>query len=94
MPDIEIASEREEPNAWSYEVRVFADGQTHHFHVRLSWQDYDLWSHGRVSPSRVVDALFRFLLAREAPEQILARFDCALVRRYFGDVDRELPALI
>ena len=94
MSDIEIGTETESPTHWQYQVRVFADGRTHQYQVMLSFQDYDLWSRGRVPPSRVVHAAMRFLLARESAEQIMPRFDCAVIRRYFPEVDRELGELL
>ncbi|MEX0655575.1 MAG: hypothetical protein WD534_14700 [Phycisphaeraceae bacterium] len=94
MPDIEIGPETEGDNNWSYEVRVFDAGRTHEYAVTLSWSDYDLWSRGRVPPSQVVEAAFRFLLEREPAGAILPKFDCSVIRRYFPEVDKELPTLI
>ena len=91
MPEIEIGQETEGERQWSYAVRVFDDGRTHAYDVTLSWSDYDLWSHGRVAPSQVVRAAFEFLLEREPASAILSRFDCSLIRRYFPEVDKELP---
>jgi hypothetical protein len=94
MPTIEVGTETEGNNHWAYEVRV-ADGPTRYdYRVTLGWHDYDLWSHGRVAPERVVRAAFEFLLARESASSILPKFDCSVIRRYFNDVDRELPKLI
>ena len=94
MAEIEIGPETEHAAAWSYPVTVFADGRTHRFEVTLSFQDYDLWCRGRVGPSRVVEAAFKFLLSRESAEEILSKFDCSVIRRYFGEVDAELPKLL
>jgi len=99
MPtSVEIGQESEEPRRWRYEVFVHEgeeEGQVRHaFEVTLNWADYDHWSHGRVAPQRVVDAVFRFLLEREPPSAILRKFDCSLVRRYFPEVDQQLPRMI
>ena len=91
MPEIEIGPETEGTNQWSSQVRVFDTGRTHTYEVTLSFSDYDLWSRGRVPPSRVVEAAFAFLLERESASAILPRFDCAVIRRYFPDVDQHLP---
>ena len=64
------------------------------YQVTLSWPDYDLWSHGRVAPEKVVHAAFEFLLAHEPATSILSKFDCSLIRRYFPEVDAELPKMI
>ncbi|MEM6750708.1 MAG: hypothetical protein AAF612_09585 [Planctomycetota bacterium] len=92
--DIEIGPEVEGEANWSYQVRVFAQGQTHDYQVTLSFQDYDLWSRGRVAPAKVVEAAFGFLLEREPAGAILSKFDCSVIRRYFAEVDRELPKLL
>lgn len=93
MSEIEIGPETEETNHWRYEVRVFDQGRTHDYTVTLSFADYDHWSHGRVPPSRVVEAAFEFLLEREPVTSILNSFDCSVIRRYFPEVDDKLPSM-
>jgi len=94
MTRIEVDSETEGKNNWQYQVSIKESGHTHHYQVTLSWPDYDLWSHGRVAPGKVVNAAFEFLLAREPATSILSKFDCSLIRRYFPEVDAELPKMI
>lgn len=94
MADIEVSDEAEHTNHWSYAVSVFDGGRKHDYAVTLSFQDYDLWSRGRVAPSRVVEAAFVFLLDNEPASSIMARFDCSVIRRYFPRVDQELPGLL
>jgi len=94
MADIEVAAETEASNHWSYTVSVFEAGRKHDYTVTLSFQDYDLWSHGRVSPSRVVEAAFQFLLANEPATAVMAKFDCSVIRRFFPQVDKELPEML
>lgn len=94
MTTIAIGVETEGTNNWAYDVRVQQGGKDYAFRVTLSWSDYEHWSHGRVAPERVVRAAFEFLLAREPAAEILSRFDCATIRRFFPEVDAQLPALI
>ena len=94
MARIEVGSETEGKNNWQYQVSIKESGLTHNYEVTLSWPDYDLWSHGRVAPEKVVNAAFEFLLAREPATSILSKFDCSLIRRYFPEVDAELPKMI
>lgn len=93
MAQIDIQSETDIERGWTYEVQV-EDSRTHQYTVTLSWSDYDLWSHGRIAPERVIKAAFEFLLEREPASAILQEFDCAVIRRYFPEVDRELPTLL
>jgi len=94
MAEIEIGEETEGKNHWAYEVSVYDDGKRHEHQVTLSWSDYDLWSHGKVAPHEVVKAAFAFLRAREPASSILSKFDCSIIRRYFAEVDSELPRML
>lgn len=88
---VTIEREVEGDNHWTFDVSVERSGARHAYKVTLSWADYDLWSHGRVAPQRVVEAAFDFLLEREPAAMILSRFDCSVIRRYFPEVDKALP---
>ena len=94
MAEIEIGQETTGHQQWRYEVYVYVDGRRHEYAVTLGWSDYDLWSKGRVAPQVVVRAAFEFLLEREPASSILGKFDCALIRRYFPEVDRVLPGMV
>ena len=94
MADIEVGTETEAANHWAYGVSVFDGGRKRDHRVTLSFQDYDLWSRGRVSPSRVVESAFEFLLANEPASAIMSKFDCSVIRRYFPKVDQELPGML
>lgn len=92
MASIRVTSETDSRNGWTFAVEVLdEEGRDHHYTVTLSWSDYDHWSHGAKSPERVVEAAFEFLLDREPATAILPKFDCAVIRRYFPDVDEDLP---
>ena len=91
---IHIKTETEAPRGWTFAVEVLDNGQTRDYTVTLNWSDYDFWSHGRVAPEKVIDAAFRFLLEREPAASILPQFDCALIRRYFPEVDSELKNML
>ncbi len=94
MAEIEVGTETEQDNRWSYDVKVYDDGRSYEYDVTLSFADYDLWSRGRVPPSRVVEAAFEFLLRNEPASSIMSRFDCSVIRRYFPEVDRALPKMV
>lgn len=94
MADIEVSEERELNNAWSYQVTVYDHGKRHCHEVTLGWSDYDLWCGGSAPPAKVVEAAFVFLLRHEPASTILSKFDCSVIRRYFPDVDDQLPEII
>jgi hypothetical protein len=72
-------------------VKLDEGSSKHQYSVTLSRSDYDQWSNGQVQPEQVIQAAFDFLLEREPASAILSQFDCSVIRRYFPEVDRELP---
>ncbi len=93
MADIELGPETESAAGWHYQATVFADGRRHPLAVTLSFADYDLWSRGRVSPSRVVRAALAFRLQQGPAAELGSGFDCSTLRRRYPDTDRQLPTL-
>jgi len=91
MANIDIQSATETGNGWSYQVKLDQGSSQHQYSVTLSRSDYDQWSNGQVQPEQVIKAAFDFLLEREPASAILSQFDCSVIRRYFPEVDRELP---
>lgn len=89
MPEIEVQTEEESGRGWIYHATIQREGRRTEHTVTLSWADHELWSGGRVAPSKVVEELIAFMLERE--REVPARFDAATVRRWLPDVDRELP---
>jgi hypothetical protein len=94
MQLIDVKTETETERSWTFEVDVTEDGDTHSFSVTLNWSDYDLWSHGRIAPEKVAKAVMEFLLKHESVDEIFRKFDCAVIRRYFPQVDRDLPGMM
>lgn len=91
MPQIEVITEEESGPGWRYRIRITRDSgpQTEH-EVSLSWADHDHWSGGAAAPSKVVEAVVRYLIHRDHERPIPARFDAATVRRWWPDMDRHL----
>lgn len=87
---IEIITEEESGRGWDYRVRVERPGGSSEHTVHLSWADHEHWSGGTVPPSRVVEAVVRYLVAREDRRPLPARFDAATARRWWPELDREL----
>jgi len=91
MISIDIQSTAEIDNGWSYQVELNEGSSQQQYSVTLSRSDYERWSDGQVQPEQVIRAAFDFLLEREPASAILSQFDCSVIRRYFPEVDRELP---
>jgi len=87
-----VETERDEPGGWRFTLRLRNEAGESVHEVRLAWADHELWSHGRLGPAKVIEALGRFLLARQPRDTIKPSFDAAVVRRRFPEVDTELPA--
>ena len=77
-----------DPLAFEVTIRD-GNGETRH-HVTLARGDLDRLAASH-APEQCVEAAFRFLLDREAKEQILPRFDISVIRRYFPEFEQELP---
>lgn len=91
MAKVDIQSQSQSDNGWSYEVLLDHNGSQSRYSVTLSQSDYEQWTQGKVPPERVIEAAFEFLLEREPASSIMSEFDCSVMRRYFPEVDQELP---
>lgn len=70
-----------------------AAGETRHV-VTMAPSTYQELAVGAHSPSACVDAAFRFLLDREPKEQILSRFDMAVIPHYYPDFPQRFPGYL
>lgn len=61
----EFGEEVESATGWTWPTTVFVGGQIHRRTVSLTFQDYDLWSRGRVRPVQVAEACLAWLLERD-----------------------------
>ena len=97
MPDVQIESETEDHDGWTFRLRVAADNAEPPSRptLRLAWADYDLWSaDGADPPHAVAAAVVEFLLSRLAPPGLPPHIDASMTRRQFPDADHEIPRLI
>jgi len=84
-----IKEERED--GWLFRVAISGkDGSATEHHVTLKEGDYRKLTGGKVSPERLVELSFVFLLEREPKEAILRRFDLSVISRYFPEYAREI----
>jgi len=67
-----------------------AAGETRHV-VTMAPATYRDLTAGAHTPVKCVEAAFRFLLDHEPKEQILTRFDMAVIPHYYPDFERRLP---
>lgn len=65
-------------------------GETHHV-VTMAPATYQDLTAGLHSPAACVEAAFRFLLDREPKEQIIGRFDMAVIPHYYPDFKQRFP---
>ncbi|MFG1293901.1 hypothetical protein [Xanthobacter versatilis] len=65
-------------------------GETRHV-VTMAPATYQELTAGAHSPVKCIEAAFRFLLDREAKEQILGRFDMGVIPYYYPDFQRSFP---
>ncbi len=89
MAEIDIQTEQESGRGWVYQAAIDRLGHRTEHTVTLAWVDHELWSGGRVAPSKVVEALIAFII--EHGREVPSTFDAATVRRWIPEVDRDLP---
>lgn len=65
-------------------------GETRHV-VTMAPGTYQELTAGAHSPVKCIEAAFRFLLDREPKEQILGRFDMAVIPHYYPEFERNFP---
>jgi hypothetical protein len=95
MTSATIVRERESGTGWGFTLRVDADATRRLHEATLSWADYNLWSPaGGDAPSAVMLAVIRFLLSRDAADDLPEHFDASLVRRLHHDADAVIPGFI
>ena len=97
MSDVQIESETEDHDGWTFRLRIAAENAeppSRHT-LRLAWADYDLWSaDGADPPHAVATAVVEFLLSRLGLADLPAKVDASVARRRFPDADTEIPGLI
>ncbi|MFG1321039.1 hypothetical protein [Xanthobacter autotrophicus] len=70
-----------------------AMGETRHV-VTMAPATYQDLTAGAHSPVRCVEAAFHFLLDREPKENILGRFDMAIVPHYYPEFAQRFPGYL
>jgi hypothetical protein len=56
----------------------------------VSAEDLERYAAPGVTPERLVEASFAFLLEREPRESILREFDLSVIERYFPEYEAEI----
>lgn len=93
---VEALRERESARGWVFDVAVRrgADAEPTRHEVSLSWADYEYWSHGQASPSRVAEAAVAALIAARPDLTLPDRLDCSTCRRWTRDFDARIAAAL
>jgi hypothetical protein len=76
-------------NSETFLVTVRAKITTVHT-VTLSHDDYQRLTGGKVTPEKLIEKSFEFLLERESNRSILSRFDLPLIGDYFPDWEKTI----
>lgn len=93
---VELLGEREIPQAWEYDAQILTGrGAVERRVLVLHWADYQMWSpDGAVPPSRVAEAVLRFVAARPEIFAAMERIDAAVARRKVPGADRIIGELL
>ena len=81
-------TEEEGEGSWLFRVLITGEGDSSTEHrVTLKESDYRRLTAGKISPARLVELSFKFLLEREPKETIISRFDLPVISRYFPEYE-------
>lgn len=75
---------------YEFDVVVRDGGDETRHRVTMAHATFARLAPPGISPTRCIDAAFRFLLDREPKESILGSFDVTVIGRYFPDFELEL----
>jgi hypothetical protein len=93
MTDIDVRCDGGRTDGWACLVTLGDAGREVSRHrVRVEPADLDRLAPGAADPAEIVEASFRFLLARESPASILGSFDLPVIGRYFPEYEAEIRA--
>lgn len=87
---IKIKTKAQE-DGWIFEVVVLKNGTQTRHQVTMSKNFYERLQ-TKVSPEKVVQKSFEFLLEREPKESILGQFDITVISHYFPEYEKEIKA--
>lgn len=77
-------------DASHFRVRIIEGGSESSHQVTLNPKDCARLVGGPGGAEQLIRQSFQFLLEREPKESILARFDLAVIGRYFPEYEREI----
>jgi hypothetical protein len=83
----------EKLDATTFQVTVTAGRTTTHT-VTVTEDYHQKLTAGDVSPEKLVEKSFEFLLDREPNTSILSRFDLPIIGRYFPEYEREITRML
>lgn len=75
---------------WKFKVRLGEAGDETEHEVILDKEYYEALTQNKMEPQELVRRSFEFLLAREAKESILKRFNLRQIQDYFPDFEEEI----
>jgi hypothetical protein len=73
----------------TFQVTVRAKSTTVHA-VTLRHDDYQRLTGGKVTPEKLIEKSFEFLLERESNTSILSRFELPVIGRYFPEYEKTI----
>lgn len=90
---VSALTEREDHHAWRFEMALPGES-ARTVTLVLSWVDYEYWSHGAASPSRVAEAVVRSLLEAQPARDLPETFDASTARRWVRDLDQRIREML
>lgn len=90
MTNIVVQDLDSDKDQFSFRVEVEeGDSRTSHL-VELDRDEYQNLTNGKISPEKLIQYSFEFLLERESKESILNIFNVSVISRYFPEYSSEI----
>jgi len=80
-------------NETTFEVTVKGNSMTHH-RVTMTPAYYQKLTGNTVSPEKLIEKSFEFLLARESNTSILSTFELSVINQYFPDYEAKIKTML
>ena len=77
----------------TFQVTIRAKSTTVHT-VKLTHDYYQRLTGGKVTPEKLIEKSFEFLLERESNTSILSQFDLPVIGRYFPEYEKTIVKLV
>jgi hypothetical protein len=94
MSEIKVRMKLQSNDAFLFDVDVIESNSKTSHRVEVNKSDYERLTGGKVTPEKLVEKSFIFLLQREPKESILREFNLRKISYYFPEYEKEIKVYL